>query len=271
MPNRPSLFASHIDNALVGATISVFQNESSGYTIQDLLTHRPSKRIRWPYPSPNDIRIRIVPDGSKQVDLFVLPVSNVDGEIVLTSSTGLNLTLADVPTINESGMSDTFAVDLRTLASEAQRTSSAWFDVALNNNTAAFQLGGFLGLYGEARPFVDRDFQWGVTELPIGYQAVVENEYGTEYLAAHRTQGTSYELTALISADDKAVVRDWMTANFVSAFPSFVWIDPDGLNVPIVGRVDGVPRFTETYRGDSGEAIEVAITYKALGKGKPVV
>ena len=64
----------------------------------------------------------------------------------------------------------------------------------------------------------------------------------------------------------RAAINAWRKANFVGALPSFLWIDPDGRNVPIVGQADALA-FGDLY----DEAIDVSLTYTALGKGKPVV
>ncbi len=264
---RPSLFARYDDNVLSDAlSITATPAPETSYTEDDLSLSRPSKRILWAVPSPNDVTIRIVPNGSKRVDLVAIPVCNADGSITITSSTGLNEDLG-LPVMSPSGMSRTLAVDLRELEPDAaKRTSSAWFDVTFSGMSEALLLGGFLGLYGPARPFVDRDWRWGFTESPIGYQAVSENDHGTEYVATHRTQGRSFAIAGKVSEADRTVARDWLDANFVGGLPSFLWIDPDGRNIPIVGRVDGAPSLTDEF----DEAIEFGLTYRELGKGKPI-
>lgn len=263
---RPSLFARYDDNAVIGAVITATPAPATSYDEDVLALCRPSKRILWALPSPNTVTIRVVPDGSKRVDVVVIPVCNADGSIVITSSTGLNANLG-LPVITPSGMSKTLAVDLRALEpDEAKRTSSAWFDLTFSGMSDALLLGGFLGLYGPARPFIDRDFRWGFGESRRGYEAASENDHGTEYVATRRTQGRSFQLTALGSEADRDVVDDWVDANFVGGLPAFVWIDPDGRNVPIVGHVDGDVTFTDVV----DEAIDITIPFRELGKGKPV-
>lgn len=265
--SRPSLFARYDDNIVSDAlSITATPAPDTSYSESVLVLSRPSKRILWAMPSPNDVTIRIVPNGSKRVDLVVMPVCNADGSITITSSTGMSESLG-LPAISPSGMSQTLAVDLRELEPDvAKRTSSAWFDLAFSGMSAPLLLGGFLGLYGPARPFIDRDFRWGFTETGRGYQAVAENDHGTEYVATRRTQGRSFVLSSIASEDDRAAIRDWLDANFVSGLSACIWIDPDGRNVPIVGRVDGEYTFTDTYDG----AIEIAIPFRELGKGKPI-
>lgn len=266
--SRPSLFARFTDNILIGAiSITATPSPATSYDEDDLALCRPSKRIRWDVTSPNDVTIRVVPNGSKLVDLVVIPVCNAqDGSIVITSSTGLNEDLG-LPVIGPSGMSKTLAVDLRELEQDAaKRTSSAWFDVTFSGMSEALLLGGFLGLYGPARPFIDRDFRWGFSESRRGYQAGSENDHGTEYVATRRTQGRSFQLTALGSEADRDVVDDWLDANFVGGLPAFLWIDPGGRNRPIVGRVDGEPTFNDVV----DDAIDITMPFRELGKGKPI-
>ncbi len=127
-------------------------------------------------------------------------------------------------------------------------------------------LGGFIGLYGPKRPFIDRDFQWGISRQPIGYATEAVSDRGTDLVYPYRTQANVYTLTTIASEDDADAIDAWIDANFVGGYPAFLWVDPDGRNIPLVCRLGGSPQIVTMYDG----AIQITLTVKELSKGKPV-
>lgn len=262
--SRPTIFQRYTDNAIVGASVGVSPAVMDTYDEDVLLQHRPSSRVRWDLPSPNTVQLTFTV-SSQRVDLLVLPVCNADTSGTLTSGSGMNVSIP-APTMRPSGMSATLAVDLTLLEPNAAKRTSSSFVLTFSGASAGLILGGFIGLYGPMRSFIDRDFRWGFTKQPIGYQVDQENQAGVDYVSSYDTQAAVYTLTTLASEDDRAEIEDWLDANFVSGYPCFIWVDPDGRNIPLVCRVIGQPEIVDLIN----DAIQISITVKELSKGEPV-
>jgi hypothetical protein len=277
--SRPSIFARFTDNALAsaGAAVAVSPAVMDTYDKDTLLTHRPSARVRWDLPSPNAVSLHFTWTTAQELALLVLPVINADdGTITFTTTSGFNQTIPN-PTMRGSGMSRTLAVRLAGLDSDLARRTTNDCTLTVSGPSADLILGGFVGLYGPERTFVDRDFQWGFRKNPIGYQAEHENAFGTDLVSSYQTQAAVYTLTAPASEDDRTVIDDWLEANFVSGYPVFIWVDPDGRNLPLVCRVLGQPEIIDVYSPDAGSPpssnrglIQLSLTVKELAKGEPI-
>lgn len=262
-----SLFQAYDDNILVGSTLSSNPSVMDSYDLQTLLEHRPSRRVRWDVPSPNTVNIRADLSTPKQADLLVIPIWNADAGssvVTLTNDDGLNVVIP-VPAMPSHGIARTLAVDLRALQPNALIRTSNGFNVIVTGNSVALVMGGFLALYGPVRTFSERDFQWGIRRDPLGYAAVHQNNRGAELVQPWRTLGNTYELTAVVTDAERAALIEWAESNFIGGLPCFIWVDPDGRNVPIVGLLKSMP--TEDQFTD---AIGITFTVSELSKGKPV-
>lgn len=263
---RPSIHQRYADNIFIGADVTATPSPMSTYDEATLLTHRPGDRVRW---STGTVTLRFDLPSALRADLLVVPVWNVIDEsepvVTLESDAGMDVPIA-VPVMMPSGIPRTTAVDLTLLEEDPAKRTSDGFDLIITGNVVNLIMGGAVLLYGPKRTFEDSDWEWGFGREHQYFSTVHENEYGTDLVNTRRTRRRTVSVSTQASPDDADTIELWTDANFGDGLPGLIWPRPDRGYEAYFGRLSNALR----QEARPGDAVQIALTFTEISKGKPV-
>ncbi len=264
-----SLYQAYSDYILFDAVWSSTVSPLTTYSVTQLAYLRPDWRIKW---GVTTVTITATLGGSRQGDLVVVPISNLDAAVLtVTNGAGLNQPI----TLNTPGSGnwpETSWIDLTRSDlngglgwSVGQRTSSVW-NFVIAGNSKNITLGSALWISGPRRalPFslakgADLDRTYAKASKP--------NEYLVEFvLDLQSRQQTLSASTEVTSETDRAAVATWIDGSHGASLPS-VFVRDTTINRALLCYA------MSPYREHrvSPTAYTIPIALRELAKGIPLL
>lgn len=250
------------DDIFQGATITSTVAPMTSYDLLTLLLRDPACRVRF---NAGTVTITWTLDTPARLDVFVLPVSNLDeGYDVasLTNGSGLNVPVI-VPPRQLNNIPRTCALDVTEAEANATTRTSTVFNLVISGNSANVILGGAAFGYGQRR-LLDA-VQWGFKYRKR--QAVVQstNEYLSRYRVNLSTNARVLDCRALAEPEEVKDLEDHYDDCRGAFLPGLLW--------PQLAELDAYIGTWEAFEAQQQEGkflYDVAMQFEELSKGKPV-